>query len=111
VGVRVLALHLNQVKASRDQFRASGGKSDWFDRFVLCELARTDAHRFRILEPDSDATKAVRALTRAREDLVAARVAMAHQLRAELQRFWPGPVGVLRLPGSSWNFDGDPTGW
>jgi len=95
VGVRVLALHLNQVKASRDQFRASGGKSDWFDRFVLCELARTDAHRFRILEPDSDATKAVRALTRAREDLVAARVAMAHQLRAELQRFWPGPVGVF----------------
>src|ERR1700733_11356354 len=70
-GVRVLALHPNQVKAARDRFRASGGKSDRFDRFVLCELARTDAHRFRILEPDSDQTKAIRALTRAREDLVA----------------------------------------
>src|SRR5438477_3047750 len=54
-GVRVLALHPNQVKAPRDRFRASGGKSDRFDRFVLCELARTDSHRFRILEPDSDA--------------------------------------------------------
>ena len=53
-----------------DRFRASGGKSDRFDRFVLCELARTDAHRFRVLEPDSDQTKALRALTRAREDLV-----------------------------------------
>jgi hypothetical protein len=94
-GVRVLALHPNQVKAARDRFRASGGKSDHFDRFVLCELARTDAHRFRVLEPDSDETKALRALTRAREDLVAARVAMAHQLRAELERFWPGPVGVF----------------
>ena len=40
-GVRVLALHPNQVKAARDRFRASGGKSDRFDRFVLCELART----------------------------------------------------------------------
>src|SRR5450432_2490690 len=94
-GVRVLALHPNQVKAARDRFRASGGKSDRFDRFVLCELARTDAHRFRILEPDSDQTKAIRALTRAREDLVAARVALANQLRAELERCWPGPIGLF----------------
>jgi transposase len=94
-GVRVLALHPNQVKATRDRFRASGGKSDRFDRFVLCELARTDRHRFRLLEPDSDETKALRALVRAREDLVAARVALANQLRAELERFWPGPVGLF----------------
>jgi transposase len=94
-GVRVLALHPNQVKATRDRFRASGGKSDHFDRFVLCELARTDRHRFRILEPDSDQTKALRALVRAREDLVGARVALSNQLRAELGRFWPGPVGLF----------------
>jgi transposase len=94
-GVRVLALHPNQVKAARDRFRASGGKSDRFDRFVLCELARTDRHRFRILEPDSDQTKALRALTRAREDLVGARVALANQLRSELERFWPGPIGLF----------------
>src|SRR6201996_3239978 len=94
-GVRVLALHSNQVKAARDRFRASGGKSDGFDRFVLCELARTDRHRFRILEPNLDETKALRALVRAREDLVGARVALANQLRAELERFWPGPVGLF----------------
>jgi transposase len=94
-GIRVLALHPNQVAASRDRFRASGGKSDRFDRFVLCELARTDSHRFRMLQPDCDQTKALRALTRAREDLVAARVAMGNQLRAELERFWPGPVRMF----------------
>ena len=94
-GVKVLALHPNQVKAARDRFRASGGKSDRFDAFVLCELARTDAHRFRVLEPDSDQTEAIQALVRAREDLVAARVAMAHQLRAELERFWPGPIRMF----------------
>ena len=94
-GVRVLALHPNQVKAARDRFRASGGKSDRFDRFVLCELARTDSHRFRVLEPDLDETKALRALVRAREDLVGARVALANQLRSELERFWPGPIGLF----------------
>jgi transposase len=94
-GVRVLALHPNQVKAARDRFRASGGKSDRFDRFVLCELARTDSDRFRLLEPDLDETKALQALVRAREDLVGARVELANQLRAELERFWPGPIGLF----------------
>ena len=47
------------------------------------------------LEPDSGQTKALRALVRAREDLVGARVALANQLRAELGRFWPGPIGLF----------------
>ena len=63
-GLRLLPLHPNQVAATRARFRAAGGKSDRFDAFVLCELARTDNHRFRVLEPDSDQTKALRALTR-----------------------------------------------
>jgi transposase len=94
-GLRVLPLHPNQVAATRARFRASGGKSDRFDAFVLCELARTDSHRFRVLEPDSDQTKALRALCRGREDLVQTRVALCNQLRAELERFWPAPVGLF----------------
>ena len=94
-GLRVLALHPNQVAAARDRFRVSGGKSDRFDAFVLCELARTDHHRFRVLEPDSDQTKALRALTRGREDLVGTRTALTNQLRAELERFWPGPLHLF----------------
>jgi transposase len=61
-GLRVLPMHPNQVAAARARFRAAGGKSDRFDAFVLCELARTDSHRFRVLEPDSDETNALRAL-------------------------------------------------
>ena len=94
-GLRVLPLHPNKVAAARDRFRVSGGKSDRFDAFVLCELARTDHHRFRVLEPDSDQTKALRALTRAREDLVGARTGLVNQLRAELERFWPGPLRLF----------------
>jgi transposase len=95
-GLRLLPLHPNQVAATRARFRAAGGKSDRFDAFVLCELARTDNHRFRVLEPDTDQTKALKALTRAREDLVGARVALCNQLRAELERFWPGPIGLFK---------------
>jgi hypothetical protein len=43
----------------------------------------------------SDQTKTLRALTHAREDLVHARVALSNQLRAELERFWPGPIGLF----------------
>ena len=95
VGLVVFALHPNQVKAARPRFQVAAGKSDRFDAFVLCELARTDSHRFRALVPDADETKALRALTRAREDLVATRVALANQLRAELERFWPGAVRLF----------------
>jgi transposase len=93
-GITVLAIHPNQLKASRPRFRASGArsKSDSFDAFCLAELARTDRHRFRALSPDSDETKALKILTRAREDLVRSRVALANQLRAELEAFWPGAV-------------------
>ena len=72
-----------------------GLTQDVFDAFVLCELARTDHHRFRVLEPDSDQTKALRGLTRAREDLVQTRTALCNQLRAELERFWPAPIGLF----------------
>lgn len=91
-GLEVLAIHPNQLKAARPRFAVAHGKSDRFDAFVLSELARTDAHRFRALEPDSDQTKALRVLTRSREDLVEVRVELANQLRAQLQAFWPGAL-------------------
>lgn len=94
-GLAVMAVHPNQVAAMRPRFTASGAKSDTFDAFVLAELARTDAHRFRVLVSDSDATKALRALTRAREDLVGHRVQIANELRAQLQAFWPGAAQVF----------------
>ena len=94
-GLTVLAIHPNKVAAARDRFRPAGGKSDRFDAFVLCELARTDSHRFPELTPDSDQTKALRALTRGREILVEQRVALCNQLRAELERFWPGAVEIF----------------
>jgi transposase len=91
-GVTVIAVHPNQAKAARERYSVARGKSDSFDAFVLAELARTDAHRLRAVRPDTDETKAIRALTRAREDLVGVRVELANQLRAQLEAFWPGAM-------------------
>src|SRR5437763_2164757 len=94
-GLTVVAVHPNQVKAMRPRFSVAGGKSDGFDSFVLAELARTDSYRFRVLEPDSDQTKALRAMTRAREGLVRTRIGLANQLRDQLVTFWPGASKVF----------------
>lgn len=94
-GLAVMAVHPNQLAAARERFRAAGGKSDRFDAMALCELARTDRHRFRVLAPCGDETVALRALVRTREDLVGARVALANQLRAQLEAFWPGAARIF----------------
>jgi transposase len=94
-GLTVIAIHPNQLKAARDRYAVAHGKSDRFDAFVLAELARTDVHRFRAIRPDSDQTKALRALTRSREELVQARVELANQLRAQLEAFWPGAAVIF----------------
>jgi transposase len=94
-GFTVLPVHPNALKATRPRYEAAGGKSDGFDAFCLAELARTDSHRLRALAPDSDETKALKALTRTREDLVKARVWLGNELRAQLQAFWPGAAEIF----------------
>jgi transposase len=94
-GITVVPVHPNQLAAARDRYRSGGGKSDGFDAYVLAELVRTDMHRLRVLQPDGDETRALRALTRAREDLIATRVALANQLRAQLDVYWPGAARVF----------------
>jgi transposase len=94
-GLTVIAVYPNQVRAMRPRYSVAGGKSDSFDSFVLAELARTDRHRFRVLEPDSDQTKALGAMTRARDGLVRTRLGLTNQLRDQLATFWPGASKVF----------------
>jgi len=89
-GHPVVPVHPNQLKACRPRYRAAGGKSDPGDAYILADVLRTDGHRFRPLRPLSDETRALRALVRCRDDLVAERVALANQLRSLLESFWPG---------------------
>jgi transposase len=93
-GHPIVPIHPNVVKACRPRYSAAGGKHDPGDAYLLADVLRTDGHRFRPLTPASDAIKALRAMVRTRDDLVAERIAVANQLRALLDSFWPG-VAVL----------------
>jgi len=94
-GFAVVPIHPNALKASRPRYSAAQGKSDPGDAFILADLLRTDGHRFRPLRPLSDETRALRALVRTRDDLVHQRVALANQLRALLESFWPGAAAIF----------------
>lgn len=94
-GHPVIPIHPNVVRACRPRYRAAGGKSDPGDAYMLADILRTDGHRFRPLMPMSDDIKALRALVRGRDDLVAQRVALANQLRSLLEGFWPGAAAIF----------------
>ncbi len=94
-GFVVVPIHPNIVKATRSRYTASPGKTDPHDAYLLADLLRTDGHRFRPLLALSDQTRALRALVRSRDDLIAQRVALANQLRALLDSFWPGAAAIF----------------
>lgn len=94
-GFAVVPIHPNAVKASRPRYSAAQGKTDMGDAYLLADLLRTDGHRFRVLTPLSDETKALRGRVRLRDDLVAQRVALANQLRGLLDEFWPGAAAIF----------------
>jgi transposase len=93
-GLQVVPIHPNVLKASRPRYRGAG-KSDPGDAYMLADLLRTDGHRFRPLAVQSDELRALRALVRTRDDLVAERVAFANQFRALLESFWPGAAEIF----------------
>lgn len=94
-GHPVVAIHPNVVKACRPRYRAAAGKSDPGDAYLLADILRTDGHRFRPLRPCGDEIKALRALVRARDDLVAERVGLSNRLRSLLDAFWPGAAAIF----------------
>ena len=93
-GIHVVAVHPNIVKAARSRYRTAG-KSDAGDAYVLADLLRTDGHRFNALVPHAAEIQALRILVRLRKDFVQTRVGLGNQLRATLDAFYPGAVGVF----------------
>lgn len=86
----------NQLKNLRSRYGSAGNTDDRFDAYVLADTVRTDRHRLTALTQDSPQTLTLRMTVRARKDLIAARVAMANQLRAHLQTTLPGAIGLFR---------------
>ncbi|WP_422934441.1 IS110 family transposase [Sinomonas sp. P47F7] len=93
--LRVFVITPRQVKGLRTRYSGSGAKSDAGDAYLLADVLRTDGHRLTPLTQDGDATQVLRSLSRTRKQLVEARVGLVNQLRAELERCFPGAIGLF----------------
>jgi transposase len=83
------------IRTWRQDEVPSGAKSDPGDAYVIAEYLRLRHHRLRRLEPFGAHTRALRAVVRTRDDLVAQRIAATNQLSALLDAFWPGAKHVF----------------
>lgn len=94
-GHPVVPVSPNAIKAWRESEVLSGAKNDPGDAEVIAEYLRLRAHKLTVLAPFSEETRALRAVVRARDDLVDQRVAAHNQLEACLDAFWPGAKVVF----------------
>jgi transposase len=93
-GLRVAVVPPRQVKNLRSRY-GRAGKDDRFDAYVLADAMRTDGHRFTDLARDRAETTGLRAMVRARQDLVEVRVGLVNQLRHTLELAFPGAIGLF----------------
>jgi transposase len=94
-GHPVVPVSPTAIKAWRESEVVSGAKSDPGDAEVIAEYLRLRGRRLKRLQPYSDETRALRAISRARQDLVEQRVAAHNQLEACLDAFWPGAKTIF----------------
>ncbi|HVX21994.1 MAG TPA: IS110 family transposase [Acidimicrobiales bacterium] len=94
-GHPVVPVSPNAIKAWRESEVVSGAKDDPGDAEVIAEYLRLRAHKLTVAAPFSEETRALRAVVRARDDLVAQRVAAHNQLEACLDAFWPGAKAIF----------------
>jgi transposase len=94
-GMLVFVVPSRQIKGLRTRYGSAGNKDDRFDAYVLADTLRTDGHRWKPLREDQPETAALRALCRARKDLVETRVQTLNQLRSNLELCLPGALALF----------------
>lgn len=91
----VMPVKPNAIKTWRESEAPSGAKSDPGDAAVIADYLRVRIHRLRPATPFTGQTKAVRAASRTRGDLVDARITASNQLAALLDAYWPGAKEIF----------------
>jgi transposase len=94
-GHPVVAVPPNAIKAWCESEVLSGAKDDPGDAEVIAEHLRLRTDKLTVLVPFSEETRALRAVVRARGDLLEQRVAAHNQLEACLDAFWPGAKALF----------------
>lgn len=88
-GVRVFHINPKQLDRFRDRHKLSGAKNDAIDAFVLASSLRTDESLHQELFARDSEIVELRELVRAHETLVKGGVALCHQVRDLLARYFP----------------------
>lgn len=83
------------VKSSRGRFGNSGARNDKGDAFLLADLVRTDRQRLHPWKPDTLLTRKMRVKVRSLYQLTHQITAATNQLRAVLQRYYPGVLQIF----------------
>src|SRR4051794_32188175 len=83
-GLPVAVVPPREVKNLLSRYRGAG-KDARFAAYLLADTMRPDGHRSPDLPRDTPATTGLRALVRARQDLVEVRVGLVNQLRHTLE--------------------------
>jgi len=94
-GHPVVPVSPNAIRAWRDGEVPSGAKSDAADAAVIADYLRLRHRKLRVAVPYSGQARALRVVTRTRDDLVDLRVAAVNQLAALLDAFWPGGKAIF----------------
>lgn len=83
------------VKSSRGRYGNSGARTDKRDAFMLADLVRTDRGRLQPWQPDMQLTRQMSVKVRMLYQLTQQITATTNQLRAVLQRYYPGVLQIF----------------
>lgn len=105
-GFRVYPVNPKAVDRYRDRFSPAGSKDDRRDALVLAEILRTDLHRLRPLQPESDTLRRLRVLFAHYQALVEERTRLINQLTACLRAYYPRALQLFAHLGRpvAWAF-------
>ena len=94
-GHPVYPIRPNAFAAARARWGAAGSKDDPGDADKLADMLRTDHHRLRALRAPTQESRELQAISRTRDDQIAAKVAVINQLGALLDAHWPGAKAIF----------------
>lgn len=101
-GIAVFSLNPKQLDRFRDRHTVAGAKDDRLDAFVLADSLRTDQPKFRRVRLGSAELVELRELGRARDELMAERLALGSRLRELLHRYFPQVLELGSVYESRW---------
>lgn len=94
-GHPVVPVSPNAIKTRRESEVLSGARSDPGDAEVIAEYPRLRRHRLRTAAPYSGQTRALRTVTRTRDDVAGLRAAAVNQPGALPDAHWPGGKAIF----------------